>query len=453
MKKLILFFSILSLSVISFGQCQAYFTSSANNGTVNFTNGSTGTNLNYSWTFGDGNNSTQMNPSNTYTTTGTYVVCLTIFSNDSINICQDSYCDSIYVVADTTTGSGCNLSSNAYASNGGTSITGTASGASMYHWIVYDNSWSYLYDTNNSSLNYTPGSSGNYNICLTAYDSQQQYCDSICYVVTLQDSTGGGGGNGCNLSSNIYDNGSGTIIGSASGAAIYDWTVYDNSWSLLHNASGSSLSYTPGSAGTYTVCINAYDSLQQFCDSTCTSITLTDTTGGGGSNGCVTNTTITGTPNGISAATTTGPGIFINWDIYDDNGGFVTSSSSNPFIYTPSVPGVYTVCLTAYDSLQTVCDTICSQVATDSTAGLQQINDFVLGAYPNPTQDFVTVNAPTELVSEVILVDLSGTVIYRSEVREESTKIVLSAFPNGMYFIHALGREGQQLSSCRIIKQ
>lgn len=45
--------------------------------TINFTNLSSGTGtLNYLWNFGDGNSSTQQNPSNTYTTLGTYSVRL-----------------------------------------------------------------------------------------------------------------------------------------------------------------------------------------------------------------------------------------------------------------------------------------------------------------------------------------------------------------------------------------
>ena len=45
---------------------------------INFTNNSTGTYTGWSWTFGDGGNSTLENPSHTYTVAGTYNVSLTI---------------------------------------------------------------------------------------------------------------------------------------------------------------------------------------------------------------------------------------------------------------------------------------------------------------------------------------------------------------------------------------
>ena len=75
-------------------QCNAGFVmypdTSSNDITV--VNSSTGNNLTYSWDFGDGNTSNIQNPSHTYTSQGTYYLCLTI---DDGNGCIDSYCDSI----------------------------------------------------------------------------------------------------------------------------------------------------------------------------------------------------------------------------------------------------------------------------------------------------------------------------------------------------------------------
>ncbi|MDX2002113.1 MAG: PKD domain-containing protein [Chitinophagales bacterium] len=46
--------------------------------TVNFSNTSTGTNLSYDWSFGDGSTSNAQNPSHTYTSLGAYTVSLTV---------------------------------------------------------------------------------------------------------------------------------------------------------------------------------------------------------------------------------------------------------------------------------------------------------------------------------------------------------------------------------------
>jgi PKD repeat protein len=53
----------------------AAFSSSGATNTIDFTNASTGA-TSYQWTFGDGGNSTQTNPSHTYATNGTYTVTL-----------------------------------------------------------------------------------------------------------------------------------------------------------------------------------------------------------------------------------------------------------------------------------------------------------------------------------------------------------------------------------------
>jgi PKD repeat protein len=50
--------------------------------------------IGWTWSFGDGSNSSLQNPIHDYATSGSYVVCLTVWNN---NGCQSQYCDSIYV--------------------------------------------------------------------------------------------------------------------------------------------------------------------------------------------------------------------------------------------------------------------------------------------------------------------------------------------------------------------
>lgn len=56
---------------------------------------STGTNLNYLWDFGDGSTSNQQYPSHSYSSIGTYVLCLTV--NNGLLGCSDTYCDTLSV--------------------------------------------------------------------------------------------------------------------------------------------------------------------------------------------------------------------------------------------------------------------------------------------------------------------------------------------------------------------
>ncbi len=82
------------------GNCHAMFYSikdSLNSQLYHFIDTSTGNIDNWSWDFGDGYQSTSINPSHEYAQNGTYYVCLTISSNDSNSVCTDTYCYNLEV--------------------------------------------------------------------------------------------------------------------------------------------------------------------------------------------------------------------------------------------------------------------------------------------------------------------------------------------------------------------
>lgn len=89
------FQTIVVTGVISSPTCNAGYTMYLDSNTNNIivVNSSTGSNLDYFWSFGDGNTSTQAYPSYTYTTPGPFYLCLTV--TDSVNSCSSTYCDSI----------------------------------------------------------------------------------------------------------------------------------------------------------------------------------------------------------------------------------------------------------------------------------------------------------------------------------------------------------------------
>jgi len=62
--------------------------------TINFTNTSVGSNLNYAWAFGDGGTSTTANPAHTYTTTGTFTVSLIVTDG---TLCSDTIIKTAYI--------------------------------------------------------------------------------------------------------------------------------------------------------------------------------------------------------------------------------------------------------------------------------------------------------------------------------------------------------------------
>jgi PKD repeat protein len=78
--------------------CNAHFfarrdTTIANG--VQFGSGHNSPGATYAWDFGDGNTSSDANPSNAYSAAGTYYVCLTVTNTTAGGTCFDTWCDSV----------------------------------------------------------------------------------------------------------------------------------------------------------------------------------------------------------------------------------------------------------------------------------------------------------------------------------------------------------------------
>ncbi len=81
-------------NVVGGNNCQAMFyhsIDSLNPQTVWIQDMSQGSNLSYSWDFGDGNTSNQQYPSHTYANFGSYLVCLTVTDGQ----CTSTFCDTV----------------------------------------------------------------------------------------------------------------------------------------------------------------------------------------------------------------------------------------------------------------------------------------------------------------------------------------------------------------------
>ena len=253
--------------------CSVDFTWTVSGNTVFFNNTSTGTNMN-SWSFGDGGSSSATNPTYTYSSPGTYWVCLYSYYNDSLQItCADSTCYQITVM-DSTIGNPCSVDFTWTVSGNTVFFNNTSTGTNM-------NDWSFGDGGNSTATNptYTYSSPGTYWVCLYSYynDSLQITCaDSICYQITVMDSIGG---SGCMTGANVYANGL-EIVGTNTsvGASQYSWSVSDyNTGASLTTSNSTNLSYYPNYYGTFWVCLTAYDSTGAACDtSICSTVTIND---------------------------------------------------------------------------------------------------------------------------------------------------------------------------------
>ena len=165
------------------GSCSAQFSWAESNilgsplPAIEFTDQSQGAAYWY-WDFGDNTSSTDQNPLHSYSSTGTYFVCLTIVNADQS--CQQTYCDTVVVG-----NSGNGNCSAAFSSSGPTPVGYTFSAQvqsnNLYYYWTLDNQ--YLGDGFEA---YAPGlSNGVHTICLTVIDSLNNCSDTQCQTITV----------------------------------------------------------------------------------------------------------------------------------------------------------------------------------------------------------------------------------------------------------------------------
>lgn len=166
-----------NITITSTGGCSADFTWLDTMGYTYFISSTTAPGAIYYWSFGDGNYSTQQNPSNTYWNPGTYTACLTVY--DSNMVFCDSTCHTITVQGS----GGCNADFTWIDSLGYVFFvsSSTVGNSGYYLWDFGDGNYS---NTQNPSHQYV--TVGQYIVCLTVLDSMQNFCDSVCYTIFVQ---------------------------------------------------------------------------------------------------------------------------------------------------------------------------------------------------------------------------------------------------------------------------
>lgn len=138
----------------------------------------------YSWDFGDGNTSTSPNPSHTYSASGTYTVCLTVYGTNGFKSCVETICYKVDVQCNPCD---CGVKpyfkfteSNCVASFTDLSLTNSCTSITDWFWDFGDGTTSTL-----QHPNHVYASPGTYTVCLTVVgnDGQKEckrtYCAKI----------------------------------------------------------------------------------------------------------------------------------------------------------------------------------------------------------------------------------------------------------------------------------
>ena len=144
---------------------------------VNFTiQSSSGGNATYAWDFGDGNTSTQFNPSHTYANGGNYWVCFTVTTDCG----TDQFCDSVSIFCPAPV---VNFTWNTV----GYTVTftdATTNTPSQWEWDFGDGNTSTL-----QNPSHTYAAVGPYIVCLTAINNCDTavHCNTVNDIVSVED--------------------------------------------------------------------------------------------------------------------------------------------------------------------------------------------------------------------------------------------------------------------------
>lgn len=156
------------------GDCNADFEYTIDGGIVHFYETATGGDVvEYSWEFGDGGTSTDPNPSHIFGLTGTFEVCLTIYTADG---CTDTYCG-LVVIGDGDCASDFEFDTDGLTVHFFETADGAGADIVSYNWYFGDGTNS---DAANPVHNFLEP--GTYEVCLTittADGCTASYCTTI----------------------------------------------------------------------------------------------------------------------------------------------------------------------------------------------------------------------------------------------------------------------------------
>src|ERR1700741_400024 len=271
--------------------CYAYYTHSTNGNSVNLNVATSGAGFNpnavthISWDFGDGSTSvsgasypSSFNNSHFYTSPGVYNICLTVY--DSINMCSDSYCDSVNI-APASGGTGCVPFYNVNQGSNNNQISFNISSGNPLFDTTYISSihWDFGDGTTSDgtmmsgpgpyvgNIMHTYAASGYYNVCLTTTDSvhgcSNTYCGQVAAsnvtptcsanFILWEDSTNAGTWYAYNYSTNF------------SSTVSYLWDFGDGTTSTQQFPT-----HTYAVSGHYDICLTVMDTLisctSTYCD-------------------------------------------------------------------------------------------------------------------------------------------------------------------------------------------
>ena len=378
--------------------------------TINFMDQTLGGSNVWNWDLGDGTVSSDANPFHTYSTIGSYVVCLIVENNEEN--CIQEVCKEIELVD-----INCNASFNLETNGLMVSFTNTSTSNSPIDSLTWQiNGETELVDIQSGS--FTAESSSSFEICLTIHTDSE--CSDIhCETINLVKP--------CTLNPSFeFDIELDTIRLDNTSTGDYTST----SWSLGDGTitNGESIAYIYDQEGDYTICMTVIDEDSEDCEFTiCEDITI-----------------VTCNLNAVFLVNINQD--ILNVELVDDLGnnevawdfGNGFSASINPVEYVYPDEGEYTVCATVIDTSQENCSELhCEEISII----LSDINSILfeeIRLYPNPISkgDIITIDNPQQSDLRIEIYSVLGQIIMPYTSKEKhSYQIQTIEMHSGRYLV------------------
>lgn len=490
---------VLSFAEIAYAQqCTADFSSSVSPGNPNmvqFINQSSHLvqnfdSISYLWDFGDGTFSSQFSPVHTYSSSGSFLVCLTMTIKDSggFTLCEDTTCKTVNVLAPLFCSSSFGYVPNSFNPNQIQFIDSSfaanidPSDSIEIRWNFGDGNFGS--SGLNGTIFHTYNGFGTYTVCanIIIIDTLGNLVcsDSICLPISInQVPVNCGAGFTWLTDSNsprtytFID----TSFYSGPGAGATDSLVWD--FGDGNSGTGDTAVHTYAQNGTYTACLTIYVIAQGtvLCsDTVCHTITVS-----GSPDFCSIEYLIdtVNSYNGLVYIWNLGDSLNPNsnntylWDFGDGN----FSTQAYP-THNYSLTGNYNVCLTltaTTATLDTCVKTFCDSIKVNPdgslgfnsgftlnvlnplTIGIKEFESTELQVYPNPASDFVKLDLGSSKNQDVYwtIHDMSGSLVLSGKVnkQEEGVKrIDTKNLKAGIYLISVKDNSSVSQRKLKIIR-
>lgn len=424
-------------------QCQAGFSKSINDFTVDILNRASNFNS-IIYDFGDGFITSNANPTHIYAQNGTYIICQTVTGNSS---CSDTFCDTVVINVTPPCQAGFTYQTN-------------------YTQVNFLNQ-----AVNYTSIRYDFGDGSTSNLT----DPAHTYSNSGTYVVSQTVSNS----NGC--SSTYID--TLTVTQRTPCKADFSYTTIGDTTEFTSNASHySRLIYYFGDGNTsaqtnpkhlYTNSGSYSVKMVVFNDSTGCSDSISKLIAVTISQSCVAKFELALDTNQTNILFLVNTSSADNTHQYYWNFGDGNTSTVRLPTHQYTENKAYKICLTVYDTVQNCTSTYCDSVGLDTNGNILKSGGFSLrvlngsfigldekhvsfknsiNTYPNPVSNTLIVEMLTQQGEvEFELISLNGRTVKQGKILAPNAQLDLSDLRTGIFFLK-LQRQGET-TVVRVIKQ